>query len=498
MSFRFVGTELTPEPDTGDIVITFHLPEGTRIEETDRVVREIIAYCEQNVSEAKYVFGFDGREEEGFTVAVGQEAGPNIGTVGLRLVDKNERDRSAFEIADGIRRWMRNIPRIEKMTVLVSSPIKAMFLGSKPLSVEVYGENLEEVRSVSNLIAEQIDSVQGTVDVAVSQKEPRPEIHVELDREKAALMGVRTASVGAAMRTYFYGYLTDQDYWEGEDNYPIRVRLEESQKDDIEIFSRLLVPSVTGRPVRLSNVATIREDLGPPQIDRKNRQRYITVDANVHGRSLGEVTADVRSLIDQMKIPSGVRIEFGGEVEEQRKAFVQMRYLVLLGILLVYMVMAGQYEAYLDPLVIMFSVPFALTGVAAAYLLTGLYLSLQGVLGIIMLVGIVVNIAIVLVDYINLTRARGAPLRDALIQAGVRRLRPALMTTFTTFFGMSPMAVSRGQGAELWKPLAVSVMGGLVVSMLVTLVLVPVLYSLVEERIRRRPRFVEAREVTEE
>ncbi|MDK2846524.1 MAG: hypothetical protein PWR18_1127 [Synergistales bacterium] len=498
LSFRFVGTELTPEPDTGDILITFHMPEGTRIEETDRVVREIIAYCEQNVAEAKYVFGFDGREEEGFTIAVGQEAGPNIGTVGLSLVDKNERDRSAFEIAEGIRRWIRGIPRIEKMTVLVTSPIKAMFLGSKPLSVEVYGENLEEVRSVADAIAKRMDSVPGAVDVAVSQKEPRPEIHVDVDREKAALLGVRTASVGEAMRTYFFGYLTDQDYWEGEDNYPIRVRLEESQKDDIEIFSRLLVPSVTGQPVRLSNIASIREDEGPPQIDRKNRQRYITVDANVQGRSLSEVTADVMSLMDQLKIPPGVRVEFGGEVEEQRKAFTQMGYLVLLGILLVYMVMAGQYEAYLDPLVIMFSVPFALTGVVAAYLLTGLYLSLQGVLGIIMLVGMVVNIAIVLVDYINLTRARGTPLRDALVQAGVRRLRPALMTTFTTFFGMLPMAVSQGQGAELWRPLAVSVMGGLVVSMLVTLVLVPVLYSLVEERIRRRPRFVEAREVTEE
>jgi HAE1 family hydrophobic/amphiphilic exporter-1 len=276
------------------------------------------------------------------------------------------------------------------------------------------------------------------------------------------------------------------------------VRLEESQKDDIEIFSRLLVPSVTGQPVRLSNIASIREDEGPPQIDRKNRQRYITVDANVQGRSLSEVTADVMSLMDQLKIPSGVRVEFGGEVEEQREAFTQMGYLVLLGILLVYMVMAGQYEAYLDPLVIMFSVPFALTGVVAAYLLTGLYLSLQGVLGIIMLVGMVVNIAIVLVDYINLTRARGTPLRDALVQAGVRRLRPALMTTFTTFFGMLPMAVSQGQGAELWRPLAVSVMGGLVVSMLVTLVLVPVLYSIVEEKIRRRPRFYEAREVVQE
>ncbi len=496
--FRFVGTELTPDPDTGDVSITFHLPEGTRLEETDKVVKDIIEYCEKNVPEAEYVFGFDGREEEGFSIAVGQEAGPNIGTVGMKLVDKNERERSAFQIAEGVRQWMRTIPGVERMTVLVSSPIKAMFLGSKPLSVEIYGDNLDEVQATAEKIARRIDSVRGAVDVSVSQKQPRPEIRIDVDRDKAALMGVRTAAVGQTMRTYYYGYLTDQEYWEGENSYPIRVRLKESQANDITILERLMVPSATGRPVRLGSIADIEEDKGPPQIDRKNRQRYVTVGANVHSRSLGEVTADVQQALNQLDLPPGVRIEFGGQVKEQSEAFLQMGYLVLLGILLVYMVMAGQYEAYLDPLVIMFSIPFALTGVVAAYLLTGLYLSLQGILGVIMLVGIVVNIAIVLVDYINLTRARGSYLRDALLQAGVRRLRSALMTTFTTFFGMSPMAVSQGQGAEMWRPLAVSVMGGLVVSMLVTLVLVPVVYSIFEEKIRRKPRFMEAREVTEQ
>ena len=171
-----------------------------------------------------------------------------------------------------------------------------------------------------------------------------------------------------------------------------------------------------------------------------------------------------------------------------------MGLLVLLGILLVYMVMAGQYEAYLDPFVILFSIPFALTGVVFAFLVTGLYISLQALLGIIMLVGIVVNIAIVLVDYINLVRARGSLLRDAVIEAGRRRLRPALMTTLTTFFGMLPMALSRGQGSEIWRPLAVSVMGGLMVSMLVTMLLVPVVYTVVEEKFRKKPRFAEAKE----
>ena len=181
-----------------------------------------------------------------------------------------------------------------------------------------------------------------------------------------------------------------------------------------------------------------------------------------------------------------------GDVEDLEETFMQMTFLILLGVVLVYMIMTGQYEAFLDPFVIMFSVPFALTGAIAALLVTGMYLSLQGLLGIVMLVGTVVNNAIVLVDYVNLLRARGYAMRDALIEGGERRLRPILMTTLTTILGMLPMALSRGEGAEIWRPLAVSVIGGLSFSTLVTLVLIPVVYSIVEEKIRRKPRFVEA------
>jgi HAE1 family hydrophobic/amphiphilic exporter-1 len=312
-------------------------------------------------------------------------------------------------------------------------------------------------------------------------------------------MGIRTSTIAQTLRTFFYGYSTndygDENFWEGEDDYPIRVQLNREERDDLSVFERLMVPTETGKLVRLSTVARIVEAEGLPQITRKDRQRYLTVGANLQGRSLGEVTKEISRKLSEMELPEGVRISFGGQVKEQKDAFTQMGYLVLLGILLVYMVMAGLYEAYLDPLVIMFSIPFALTGVVFAYLVTGIYLSLQGMLGIIMLIGIVVNIAIVLVDYINLLRARGKKIREAIIEAGRRRLRSVLMTTLTTFFGMLPMAVSRGEGAEIWRPLAVSVMGGLLVSMFVTLLLIPVMYYLVEEKIRRQKRFVEAKEV---
>ncbi len=492
--FKFIGTELTPDPDTGDVEITFTLPEGTRVEATDELVRKVIRFSEDNIPEAITVYGYDGSGDDGFAVAAGQESGPNIGTVGMKLVDKGDRERSAFEVAQLVRKWLRAIPGIEKMTVQVTSPIKSLFLGAKPLNIEVYGDDLEQVMKVADKVREGLAKIPGAVDLSLSQKQGRPEMWISIDKERAALMGVNTAAIAGTLRTYLYGFETSESFWDNEDDYPIRVQLSEDQRNDLEIFDRITVPSVTGSLVRLSTIAKVKDSLGPPQIDRKNKQRYVVVQGNVQGRSLGQVTGDAKKFIDRMEAPSGIRIEFGGEIKEQGDAFRQMGYLVLLGILLVYMVMAGQYEAYLDPFVIMFSIPFALTGVVMAYLATGLYMSLQGMLGVIMLIGIVVNNAIVLVDYINLLRARGQKLRDALISAGERRLRPILMTTLTTFFGMLPMALSQGQGAEMWRPLAVSVMGGLVVSMVVTLVLIPVVYSIIEERIRREPRFEEARE----
>ncbi|MBN1333234.1 MAG: efflux RND transporter permease subunit [Synergistales bacterium] len=497
IGFRFIGTELAPNPDTGDVEISFTLPEGTRINVTDALVREVIAYCDENIPEALTIYGYDGMEEEGFSIAAGQEAGTNIGTVGMKLVEKQQRERSAFEIAQTVRNWLREKPGIEKMTVQVTSPIKSLFMGSKPLNIEVYGDDLEEVIKVAGRIRDIISEIPGAVDLSLSQKQNRPEKWTSIDKQKAALLGVNTATIANTLRTYLYGFETSENFWEGEDDYPIMVRLKEEQRNDLEIFNRIKIPSSKGQFISLSTFAQVKDALGPPEIERKNKQRYVTVEGNIHGSSLGQVTQEAKRLVDAMEIPSGIRIAFGGEIKEQADAFRQMGYLVLLGILLVYMVMAGQYEAYLDPFVIMFSIPFALTGVVLAYLITGIYLSLQGILGVIMLIGIVVNNAIVLVDYINLLRARGEKMREALISAGERRLRPILMTTLTTFFGMLPMAVSQGQGSEMWRPLAVSVMGGLVVSMGVTLLLIPVVYSIVEERVRKIPRFAEAMEVSD-
>jgi HAE1 family hydrophobic/amphiphilic exporter-1 len=237
-----------------------------------------------------------------------------------------------------------------------------------------------------------------------------------------------------------------------------------------------------GRIIRLKNLARIVSGGGPVEIQRKNQQKIVKVGADTFGRSLGDVTADVRAEIKKMGIPKGIFVSFGGDVEEQQKAFRDLTLLLILGIILVYMVLAALYGNLRDPLIIMFSVPFAITGVLYAFYLTGTTLSLMSFMGIVMLMGIVVKNAVILLDYTHLIQKRGEPLFDAVTHACKNRLRPILMTTLATFFALFPMAISTGVGAELWNPLGITMLGGLSVSALITLILIPAIYYLFERR----------------
>jgi len=461
------------------------------MEETERVAKGMMAYATENVPEAETVYIHGGSSGGGMSAMRGE--GSNTGSVGVQLAPKGERARSAFAVVAQLRQQFSQMPGFEALSVSVASPI--MIGGSsKPIVIELYGDNITELLSYAERIQEKVQDIPGAVDVEITQKPNRPEVWIETDRERASLLGVTTSNIAQALRAYYYGVEFDEDYWEGDDNYEIWARLEPGQRHSWDTLNKLLVPSVTGEMVRLTNVAKAIEAFGPPEIHRKNRQRYVTIELDTEGRSLGQVAADIENALPEITLEPGMRTAISGDVEDLRETFIQMAALTLLGIILVYIIMAGQYEAFLDPFVIMFSIPFALTGVVWGLLITRVYLSLQALLGIVMLVGIVVNNAIVLVDYVNLLRARGSRLHDALLEGGERRLRPILMTTLTTILGMLPMALSQGEGAEIWRPLAVSVIGGLSFSTLVTLVLVPVVYSLVEEKVRRKKRFVEAKE----
>jgi len=494
VGFTRIGTELVPKSDSGSVRVSFRLPEGIRVEETERVAKEMMAYAMEGIPEAETVYVYGGSSGGGMSAMRGESS--NTGSVGVELIPKGERARSAFAIVAQLRQQFSQKPGFEALSVNVASPIM-MGGSSKPIVIELYGDNINELLSYAERIQDRVKRIPGAVDVEITQKPNRPEVWIEADRERASLLGVTTSNIAEALRAYYYGIEFDEDYWEGDDNYEIWARLEPGQRHSWDTLNKLLVPSVTGEMVRLTNVAKAAETSGPPEVNRKNRQRYVTIELDTEGRSLGQVAGDIEKVLSEVELKPGMRTAVAGDVEDLRETFAQMAALILLGITLVYMVMAGQYEAFLDPFVIMFSVPFALTGVVFGLLITHIYLSLQALLGIIMLVGTVVNNAIVLVDYVNLLRARGLRMHDALLESGKRRLRPILMTTLTTIFGMLPMALSRGEGAEIWRPLAVSVIGGLSLSTLVTLVLVPVVYSLVEEKVRRKKRFVEAKEGTQ-
>lgn len=484
---KFTGSEFIPSMDSGDMEVNFRLKEGTRIEETTKVAKQIMKIFEKEIPELDNYYALVGQSREGVATALGFEEGSYVGRVGAKLVPRGQRKRSVKEVANAVRRNIEKIPGIKYLAIQVVSPVEKLFFGGgrKPISLEIMGSNSKLLHNVAQKLKALVKNVSGAVDVTTSERGFRPEVWIRLDREKAAILGLNTALVADTIRTAFYGNEPTK-YRDAGDDYDIFVRLSKNDRRTLRDIGNLTVYAATGKPVKLMNVATIVQKYGPIQIDRKNRQRIITVDADTFGRSMGEVMQDIRKKLKTFSLPPGVEVREGSDVEEQQKSFHDLRLLFLLGIVLVFMVMAAQFESFRDPFVIMFSVPFALVGVVWAFFLTHTTLNLMSFIGIIMLIGIVVNNAIVLVDYTNILRKRGISLFEAVKTAGERRLRPVLMTTFTTIFGMLPMALSRGEGSEAWNPMGITVIGGLIVSTFVTLLIVPVLYTFLTKKNTRK------------
>jgi len=480
---QFIGTEFIPEVDSGDLSVTVEFDENARVEETARLAEPLNAYVASNIPERTGSYLVVGESTEGFASAAGQREGPNVARGGAKLVPRDRRQRSAKEVAAALREFLARVPGVRRLSVSAVSFIQQLFFsagGGKPVVVEIQGPHLDDLTNVASQIEAHMRKVRGCVDVTTDKPEYRREVWVQADRARAAALGVSMANLAQTVRSLFYG-ADATEYVDGGDNFDVHVRLRPQQRVEQRDLAEITVPShlPDARPVKLINVARVEEQSGPIEIKRKNRQRIVTVQSDVYQRSLGEIISEIERYTEQMALPLGVTIGFGGEREEQLKSFRTLFYLLLLGLVLVYMVMAGQFESYTDPFVIMFAVPFALTGAIWFLLLTGNRLNVMSFIGVIMLVGIVVNNAIVLVDYINQLRRGGMELKAAVRRAGETRLRPVLMTTLTTVCGLVPMAFSTGEGAESWRPLGATVIGGLSVSTLVTLVLVPVLYTLI-------------------
>ena len=332
-----------------------------------------------------------------------------------------------------------------------------------------------------------MESIAGTRDVALSRGPEKPELRIVPDQEKMAMFGLNTNTVSRAIRNRVEG-LTATRLREGGDDYDVVIRHKEEFRNTLTDIENIQVMNPMGQMIRLKEFAIIEEAYNPPNIERKNRMRFLTVNSQLFGRALGSVTSDIQAAIDEMEVPQGIDIRFGGEIQEQQEAFADLLLLLLLSIFLVYVVMASQFESFSMPFIIMMAVPFSFTGVFLALLISGAEFNVISFIGAIILVGIVVKNSIVLIDYTNLLAARGRSIVTAVKMAGRSRLRPVLMTTLTTLLAMIPLAVSSAEGSEIWQPMGIAVIGGLSVSTLITLVFVPVVYALFGARKVRKAR----------
>lgn len=487
-SIKFIGNEFIPEEDTGDMRITTNMQLGMRLEETDRAAKKVEDIFEKYVPEAKIIFVRSGESTRGAGRVMGGASGSHIVVSGTKLIPKTQRKRSVFEIGQVVRNQIRKIPGVLKVDIQTGNPIGRMItgMGGKAIQVEIIGHDLAKTYALAEKIKGLMEKIPGVVDASVSKEINRPELRIAIDREKAGGLGINMNTIASSIKTYIEGS-TATRYREKGKTYDIYVQLEEEGRSKIEDVENLtLISPVTGRQIRLSNFARIYEDFGPVEIERKNRERVIKVECNVYKRSAGKVREDIRKALEKITISSDVMINFGGEAEEQATAFRDLSLLLILGIILVYMIMAAQFESLLDPFIVMFAVPFTFTGVLLAFLVTGTTLSIITFLGIVMLMGIVVNNAIVLISYIGILRARGYSMLDAVTQGGKDRLRPVLMTTITTLAGLLPLALSHGEGSETWQPLGITMLGGLSVSTFVTMLFVPTLYAVFEGRLKKR------------
>jgi len=491
----FIGREFIPEEDSGDVRITVWMPIGTRVEETDIAARRIEDILEKEVPERKYLFARCGQVPS-IGRSTGQASGSHVIIAGVKLVPKTERRRSAKEVAQAVRKKIMAIPGVVKSDISAGNPLGQIITGTggKSVQVDIIGPSFENTDALAQEIKGIMEKVPGAVDAAISREPNRPELKIEVDRQKIGVLGVTMESIAQSVKTYIEGAIATR-YRERGQTYDVYVRLEEpyrAKKEDIENLS--VVSPLTGRSIKLVNFASVTSITAPEEIERLNRERVVHVSCNTFQRSSGQIIEDLKKEIKKIVIPSDIMIDFGGEAEEQTKAFKDLALLLVLGIFLVYMVMAAQFESFLDPFIVLFAVPFTLTGVILALFVTGLTLNVISFLGLVMLTGIVVNNAIVLISYINILRARGYSVYDAITQGGRDRLRPVLMTTITTLGGLLPLALSRGVGSETWQPIGVTMVGGLSVSTLITMLFVPTLYAVFEERVKTNGRKLAAQE----
>ncbi len=474
----FIGTELTPETDQGEIMISAEMPVGTNLATTDSAIQQLEKIIVEEVPEIDILSTSIG-SGSGFNAIFLGTPGPHAAQIYLGLVYREERNRSVKQIQQELRSKIVNIPGLE--VKFTTDNMAAMFGGGKPVEVKIFGFDLAKAKGIAETLIEKMEGVKGLVDIESSIGEGKPELRLVIDRQKAANFGMTAYQIGSILRSRIEGFVAGT-YRERGEEYDIKLMFDKSSRDGIEKIKSMTIPTPLGEvPIRNFIADTIAA--GPVTIEHENNTRLIKITAGVEGRDPGGAGADVQRLIDESDIPADFSVEMGGGFREQMNTFRDLGFIILLSLVLVYMIMAGQFESLKEPFLIMFTIPLALIGVLWMLFFTGTTLNMQSLLGVLLLGGIVVNNAIVYVTYTNqLRRETGMAMLDAVIEAGRVRLRPILMTAFTTIFGLIPMALAVGSGNELRAPMARSVIGGLLFATFLTLVFIPVLYTLFERK----------------
>lgn len=485
--FKFVGTEFFPDTDESQFSVTVKLPVGTRIEETEKFVEHIEKIIHNNVPEAKTVISDIGVPSAKSGNSFGGNSGSHAASISVSLIAPDERDRTVFDVVKALRPKLMSLPGAQ-IFINTGGFLKFLlnFGSSAPIDVIISGQDFNQANKLSQQIYDIVKSTDGATDVQITRELNLPELNVSIDRDKAGALGVSVSQISNTITTAISGSVASVFTDPSTGNqYNILVRLSEDYRNKIDDIKELSVQGTLGQLIKLSNLVKVNLVKSPIQIDRKYQERIVEVTGNVTGRDLGSISKDINTKLADVQIPTGFVVTTSGNVEQQNKTFGDLSLALLLAIILVYMVMASQFQSLIDPFIIMFTVPLGMVGVVWALFLTNTTLSVTSFEGVIVMIGIVVSNGILLVDYTNKLRKAGMELHEAVIKGGRTRLRPILMTTLATVLGLIPLALGMG-GEKSQSPLAIAVIGGLTVSTFLTLLFIPVLYTVFEERFSKK------------
>jgi len=482
-----VPVEFLPSSDDGQITATIEMEQGRSLEYTNKITARITEYIQANFPEVESMSTTTGAADGSSIFAAFGTSGSHVISINMRCSDAKARNRDIFMMADLMRDEFNNIPEIVKFVVSTGGTGGSALGGGGDIEVKIFGYNFDVSEAFAKDLMAKIQEVKGTRDLKLSREEMKLEYRVIFDREKLALYGLNTATASTFVRNRINGLIASK-YREDGDEYDIVVRYAEEFRQSTEDIENIKLYSASGQSVRVKDVGRVVEYFSPPTIQHENRQRIISISMSLYGAVLGDVVQDINKILDETEFPEGVSVSIGGNAEEQQNSFDDMFTLLLLIIILVYIVMATQFESLRMPFIIILSLPFAFTGVFLILFLTNTPLSLIALIGAVMLVGIVVKNGIVMVDFTNLLRDRGMTINQAVITAGKSRLRPVLMTSLTTILGMLPLAIGIGEGSEIWQPMGIAIIGGMTFSTALTLVIVPVVYSIFGSNSLKRQR----------